>query len=116
MRAICVADALARQMWLRPGVHIGNRQDFGDLSGNTPVAEQHEDFVPDLGIDQALIGNVPIDKDIARIEDFGDRRARHQRLADMREICRDDSGDRREDPALGEIALHLIEALAKLSG
>src|SRR5262249_47836310 len=82
--------------------------------GNAPVTEQHEDFVTDRGIDEALVGNVPVHKNICRIEDFGDRRARRQRLADMRETCRNDSGDRRKDPALAEMLLHLIETAAKL--
>jgi hypothetical protein len=85
-----------------------------DISGNSPVAEQHRDFLPDLGVDQALIGNVPIHKDIGRIEELGDRSARHHRLADMRETCRNYSGDWRNDPALAEMALHLIEAAPKL--
>ena len=105
---------LSRRQRMRAGVHIGNRQDFGDLSGKTPVAEQHEDFVSDLGIDQTRIGNVPVHVDVGRIEDFSDRRARHQRLAGMRKTCRDDAADRRNDAAVSEIALHVLEAAAKL--
>ena len=87
---------------------------MGYLSGNPPVAEQHRDFVSNLGIDQALIGNVPVHKDVGWIEDLGYRRACYQRLADIRETGRNDSGDRRRDTALAEMALHLIEAAFKL--
>jgi hypothetical protein len=102
------------QRLLRPCVHTGNRQDLRDLSVNAAIAEQHQDFVADLWIDQALIGNVPVHKDIGRIEDFGDRSARDQRLADMRETCRDYSGDRRKHPPAAEMVLHLVEAASKL--
>ena len=61
---------------LRPRVHTGNRQDLGDLSGKVAVAEQHQDFAPDLRFEQTRIGNVPVHEDIGRIEDFGNRCAR----------------------------------------
>ena len=98
---------VTRQQLLRARVHTGNRQDLGYLSGKVAVAEQHQDFFPDLGIEQALIGNVPIHEDIGWIEDFGDRSARHQRLADMRETCRDYAGNWRRDPAAAEVGLHV---------
>src|SRR5208337_4329562 len=49
--------------------------------------------------DFRLLGDIPVHKDIGWIEDLGDRSARHQRLTDMRETCRNYSGDRRKDMA-----------------
>src|SRR5438552_2671357 len=109
MRAICVAGRARYQLLLRPGIDTGNRQDLRDRSGNAPVAEQHKDHLSDLGIDQTFVGNVPVDEDVGWIEDFGDRRACRQRLADIREACRDYPANRRKDLALAEMALHLIK-------
>ena len=88
---------------LRAGVHPETGRISAIFPGMRRLPNSTKTSLPDLGIDQALIGNVPVDKDIGRIEDFGDRRARHQRLADMRETCRNYSGDRRKDPALAEM-------------
>ena len=100
---------------MRRRICLGKGQDLEDISWNPPVAEQHSDLVPDLGVDQPRIGNVPVHIDVSGIEDLRDRRARHQRLADMRETRRDNPGNWRSEPALSELSPDLINAALELS-
>jgi hypothetical protein len=91
---------------LRSSIHTGNGQDLYDPAGNAAPAEQHQDLAVDLGIGQALVRNVPVHKDIARVEDFGNRGARHQRLSSMCQSRGNYACDWCNDSAKIELALH----------
>lgn len=88
----------------------GHRQDRLDGAENAPVAVQHEDPAADGRSDDARVRDVPGDIDVAGVEDLGDRRARHQRLAGVGELRRDDAADRRDDAAAVESLDRLLDA------
>jgi len=97
-------DGHALQLLLpRPGVHTRNGRICAIFAG-IGVAEQHKD-VSDLWDRSDAHWECTSPRNVGRVEDFGDRGARGQRLADMREAGRDYSGDRRKTPSPPKMAL-----------
>src|SRR4051812_32757777 len=95
-------------------MNIGDAEDLCNFAGNAAIAEQHEDLFSRLGLDQPDTGDVPIDEDVGRVEDFGDGCSGDQRLADMREIRRNDARHWGKDAPFRKILLYFIETFAKL--
>ena len=84
------------------------------VPANAPVAEHHHDLIVDLGSTRALVGNVPVDEDISCVENFGDWRASHQRLAGIGNVGCDHPCDRRENLASRETALDCVHVTTNL--